>query len=59
MDKLLEKTRENALAYFQAQQRAVTKEDYIVRAYSLPAKYGNIAKVSLTQDDQLNKVGRA
>ena len=47
--------RENALAYYQAQQRAVTKEDYIVRAYSLPAKYGNIAKVSLTQDDQLNK----
>ncbi len=47
--------RENALAYFQAQQRAVTKEDYIVRAYSLPAKYGNIAKVHLVQDDQLNK----
>ena len=47
--------RENALAYYQAQQRAVTKEDYIVRAYSLPAKYGNIAKVHLVQDDQLNK----
>ncbi len=47
--------RENALAYFQSQQRAVTKEDYIVRAYSLPAKYGNIAKVHLVQDDQLNK----
>ena len=47
--------REHALAYFQSQQRAVTKEDYIVRAYSLPAKYGNIAKVHLVQDDQLNK----
>ena len=47
--------RENALAYYQAQQRAVTKDDYIVRAYSLPAKYGNIAKVHLVQDDQLNK----
>ena len=47
--------RENALAYYQAQQRAVTKEDYIVRAYSLPAKFGNIAKVHLVQDDQLNK----
>ena len=47
--------RENALAYFQAQSRAVTKEDYIVRAYSLPPKYGNIAKVHLVQDDQLNK----
>ena len=47
--------RENALAYYQAQQRAVTKEDYIVRAYSLPAKFGNIGKVHLVQDDQLNK----
>ena len=47
--------RESALAYYQAQQRAVTKEDYIVRAYALPPKYGNIAKVHLTQDDQLNR----
>jgi len=47
--------RESALAYYQAQQRAVTKEDYIVRAYALPAKYGNIAKVHLVQDDQLNR----
>ena len=47
--------RENALAYYQAQQRAVTKEDYVVRAYSLPPKYGNIAKIHLTQDDQLNR----
>jgi len=47
--------RDSALAYYQSQQRAVTKEDYIIRAYSLPAKYGNIAKVHLVQDDQLNK----
>ncbi len=47
--------RESALAHFQAQQRAVTKEDYIVRAYSLPAKFGSVAKVHLTSDDQLNK----
>jgi len=45
----------NAMAYFQAQQRAVTKPDYIVRAYALPAKYGNIAKVYLVQDDQLSQ----
>ena len=51
----IREVRENALAYFQSQQRAVTKEDYIVRAYSLPAKFGNIAKVHLVQDDQLNK----
>jgi|TARA_R110002153_G_scaffold72940_2_gene190514 hypothetical protein len=47
--------RENALAYFQAQSRVVTKEDYIVRAYSLPAKFGSISKVHFVQDDQLNK----
>ena len=50
-------TRENALAYFQSQQRIVTKEDYIVRAYSLPAKYGNVAKVHFVQDEQLNSAG--
>jgi len=51
----IREVRENALAFFQAQSRAVTKEDYIVRAYSLPPKYGSIAKTHLVQDDQLNK----
>jgi len=46
--------RESALAFYQAQSRAVTKEDYIVRAYSLPQRFGNIAKVHLVQDEQLN-----
>ena len=44
----------NTLAYFQAQQRVVTKEDYIVRTYALPPKYGNIAKASIIQDSQLD-----
>ncbi len=50
----IREVRESALAYYQAQSRAVTKEDYIVRAYSLPPRYGNISKVHLTQDEQLN-----
>ena len=50
----IREVRENALAYYQAQSRAVTKEDYIVRAYSLPQRYGNIAKAHLVQDEQLN-----
>ena len=50
-------TRENALSYFQSQQRAVTKDDYIVRAYSLPPKYGTVAKIHMSQDEQLSKVG--
>ncbi len=49
--------RENALAHFQSQQRAVTKDDYIIRAYSLPAKYGNVAKVHFVQDEQLSRAG--
>tara|TARA_R110002020_G_scaffold41738_4_gene122784 strand:- start:848 stop:2794 length:1947 start_codon:yes stop_codon:yes gene_type:complete len=53
----------NALAHFQAQGRAVTKNDYIARTYALPAKYGNIAKAYIVQDTQLevtngNETGR-
>ena len=51
----IREVRESALAYFQTQQRAVTKEDYIIRTYSLPSKYGNIAKAFIVQDDQLNE----
>jgi len=49
-----EELRENIKAYFQAQGRAVTKEDYIVRTYALPDKYGNISKAYIVQDDQLS-----
>jgi hypothetical protein len=45
--------RQNALAYFASQNRAVTKEDYIIRTYSLPQKYGAVAKAYITKDDQL------
>ena len=34
----------NALAYFQAQGRAVTKEDYITRTYAMNTKYGAVSK---------------
>jgi len=45
--------KENASAYFNAQNRAVTQADYITRVYSLPQKYGNIAKAYIVQDEQL------
>ena len=48
-----EQVRQNALAYFNSQNRAVTKEDYITRVYSLPQKYGAIAKSFIVQDEQL------
>ena len=51
----LQEIKNNAAAYFQAQNRAVTKEDYMVRALSLPQRFGNIAKVYVVQDEQLNQ----
>ena len=52
---LLQEIKNNAAAYFQAQNRAVTKDDYMVRALSLPQRFGNIAKVYVVQDEQLNQ----
>ena len=49
----------NTLSYFQAQQRAVTKEDYITRVYALPPKYGNVSKAYIVQDSQLDVNGVA
>jgi hypothetical protein len=46
----IEEIRNNALYAYQSQLRAVTKEDYMVRALSLPTEYGSIAKVYVTQD---------
>ena len=54
----LTQIKENAAAYFNAQNRAVTKADYITRAYSLPQKYGNIAKAYIVQDEQLELQGQ-
>jgi len=46
----IEEIRSNALYAYQSQLRAVTREDYIVRALSMPADYGSIAKVYVTQE---------
>jgi len=43
----------NALSFFSAQNRAVTREDYIVRAYSMPQKYGSISKVQAITSNSL------
>jgi hypothetical protein len=40
----VEEIRQNAIANFASQQRNVTQDDYLVRALSMPAKYGVIAK---------------
>ena len=50
-----EEIRINALSSFSSQNRAVTKEDYITRVYSLPQKYGNVAKAYIVKDEALSK----
>ena len=42
----------NTISQFPTQLRAVTKEDYLIRALSLPSKYGVISKAYVTQDLQ-------
>jgi hypothetical protein len=40
----IEEIRQNSMANFSSQQRNVTQDDYLVRALSMPSKYGEVAK---------------
>ena len=51
----LQDIKNNALANFATQNRLVTREDYIIRAYSMPAKYGSVAKAYIVPDDQISQ----
>lgn len=50
----VDEIRQRALAQLTSQNRAVTKEDYIIRAYAMPNVYGSVAKVYITPDEQNN-----
>ena len=50
----IEEIRQNALANFGAQNRAVTAKDYQVRALSMPPKYGSVAKSFAIADGTLD-----
>ena len=50
----VDEIRENALANFGAQNRAVTAKDYQVRVLSMPTKFGSIAKAYATADGTLD-----
>lgn len=52
----LSEIKENALAFFNAQNRVVTVDDYIVRSQALPERYGKVAKVFAVRDEQINNV---
>ena len=45
--------RNNAMAYFAAQNRTVSREDYIMRCYALPPQFGSVAKAYILQDYQI------
>jgi hypothetical protein len=50
----IEEIRQNALANFGSQNRAVTSKDYQIRALSMPTKFGAIAKAYATADGTLD-----
>src|SRR6056300_1290745 len=50
----IEEIRQNALANFGSQNRAVTAKDYQVRVLAMPSKYGSIAKAYATADGTLD-----
>lgn len=53
----LELIRENSIANYASQNRAVTKQDYEIRVLSLPPKFGNIAKVYVDADGNIDEFG--
>jgi len=50
----IDEIRQNALSQLSSQNRAVTREDYIIRAYAMPNVFGSVAKVFITPDEQNN-----
>jgi len=48
----IEEIRQNTLATFGSQNRIVTRQDYIVRTLSMPERYGSVAKVYVSADQE-------
>ena len=57
----IEEIRQNSMANFASQLRNVTQDDYLVRALSMPAKYGVISKAYIepTKRDALMSAGES
>jgi hypothetical protein len=47
----IEELRQNSLAAYMSQNRAVTQADYLQKAIGMPAQYGKVAKAYITKDD--------
>jgi len=50
----IEDVRQNAISYFRAQNRAVTREDYVLRAYAMPPQFGSVSKAYVAPDFQVS-----
>jgi len=51
----IEELRQNSISNFQTQLRSVTTDDYLIRALSLPSKYGSLAKAYIQKSSANNK----
>jgi hypothetical protein len=49
-----EEIRQNAISMFSSQNRSVTRDDYLVRVYAMPPKYGSIAKAQIVTNSSLS-----
>ena len=45
----------NAMSNFATQNRLVTKDDYLIRCYAMPSKFGSVSKAYVVPDDQLSQ----
>ena len=52
-EETVDEVRENAKSYFGAQNRSVTREDYVVRTYAMPPQFGSVAKAFVAPDFQI------
>ena len=49
----VDQIKQNAILNFTSQNRSVTKDDYLIRTYAMPPKYGSVAKAYITSDTDL------
>jgi len=50
----VEEIRQNSLGNYQNQLRAITADDYNIRALSMPSQYGNLAKIYTVKEKSVN-----
>ena len=52
----IEEIRQQAMAFFNSQNRVVNAADYVSRVHAMPPKYGSVAKAYVVQDEQITKI---